>query len=171
MPVRYQIYVQEVESYGISIAKYIKNAQVLCTDVSGKALEIAKNNAIKNNVKNIEFKFSNMFESIEEKFDIIVSNPPYIKRNIIKKLDKEVQCEPYIALDGGEDGLDFYKIIVNKAYKYLNDGGRLYLEIGYDQKEEVMNLIQKSNRYKEINSKKDLYGNDRVIYCIKEQNC
>lgn len=109
-----------------------------------------------------------MFESIEEKFNIIVSNPPYIKRNIIKKLDKEVQCEPYIALDGGEDGLDFYKIIVNEAYKYLNDGGRLYLEIGYDQKEEVKNLIQKSNRYKEINSKKDLYGNDRIIYCIKE---
>ncbi len=106
-----------------------------------------------------------MFENIEEKFDIIVSNPPYIRTKVIEKLDEEVQKEPHIALDGGDDGLDFYKIIVNKAYKYLNEFGKLYLEIGYDQKEEVINLLEKTGKYKEINSKKDLYGNDRIVYC------
>lgn len=165
MHIKYQIYVQEAEQFGISLAKYIKNAQVLCTDVSNKALEIAKNNAKQNNVENIGFKYSNMFENIEEKFDIIVSNPPYIRTKVIEKLDEEVQKEPHIALDGGDDGLDFYKIIVNKAYKYLNEFGKLYLEIGYDQKEEVINLLEKTGKYKEINSKKDLYGNDRIVYC------
>lgn len=152
---------------GISLAKYIKNTQVLCTDISSKALEIAKNNARQNNVKNIKFKYSNMFENIEEKFDIIVSNPPYIKSDIIEQLDKEVQFEPYIALNGGKDGLDFYRIIINEAYKYLNKSGKLYLEIGYDQKEEVIDLIKKSGKYKEINSKKDLSGNNRIIYFEK----
>lgn len=141
----------------------------MCTDISNIALEIAKNNAKQNNVKNIEFKYSNMFENIEEKFDIIVSNPPYIKRKVIKTLDEEVQKEPHIALDGGIDGLDFYRIIVNESYKYLNEFGKLYLEIGYDQKEEVIELLEKSSNYKEIYSKKDLCGNNRVIYCTKKK--
>ncbi len=151
---------------GISIAKYIENSQVICSDISQKALEIAKNNAHQNNVKNIEFIYSNMFENIEEKFDIIVSNPPYIKKEIIEKLDKEVQNEPHIALDGGSDGLDFYRIIVNEAYNHLNKCGKLYLEIGYDQKEEVIDLLEKSGHYANIYSKQDLYGNDRIVYCI-----
>lgn len=150
---------------GVSLAKYLKNANVICTDISSKALEIARKNACKNDVKNIEFRYSDMFKQIEEKFDIIVSNPPYIKREIIKTLDIQVQNEPYIALDGGNDGLDFYKIIVDEAYKYLNEFGKLYLEIGYDQKEDVVELLRKSGKYNQIYSKKDLYENDRIVCC------
>ncbi len=148
---------------GVSLAKYIKNADVVCADISKSALEIAKQNARKNKVNNIKFVCSNMFSNIKDKFDIIVSNPPYIKRNVIKTLQKEVQKEPNIALDGGIDGLDFYKIIACEAYKYLYGNGGLFLEIGYDQKEEVMSLLKRSGEYRNIYSKKDLYGNDRIV--------
>lgn len=152
---------------GISLAKYIKNCGVVCADISKKALEIAEKNAKSNNVDNVKFVYSNMFSNIKDKFDIIVSNPPYIKRKVIEELEKEVQNEPYIALDGGIDGLDFYKIIACEAYKYLNEDGKLLLEIGYDQKEEVTNLLKDSEKFGKIYSKKDLYGNDRVVVAYK----
>ena len=94
---------------------------------------------------------------------MIVSNPPYIKKDIIKELDKEVQKEPIIALDGGYDGLDFYRKIANSAYNYLKYGGYLCLEIGYDQKEDVMEILQNEEKYSKIYSKKDLYDNDRIV--------
>ena len=134
------------------------------SDISKKALEIAKINA-KNNNTEIEFIKSDLFENIDKKFNIIVSNPPYIKTGVIKNLSLEVQKEPHLALDGGQDGLDFYRKIINNAYKYLEKEGYLALEIGYDQKEEVIELIEKSKQYKEIYIKKDLSGNDRVIVC------
>lgn len=152
---------------GISLARYIQNSQVICTDISTKALKIAKKNAKANNIQNIEFIESDMFENIKESFDIIVSNPPYIVQNVIATLDKEVQNEPYIALDGGEDGLDFYKTIANNAYVYLQKGGKLFLEIGYDQKQQVIKLLETSKNYKDIYSKKDLYDNDRIVVAIK----
>ncbi len=148
---------------GISIAKYVTNSEVVCVDISSKAIEVAKKNASSNKIENIKFVKSDMFKNIEEKFDIIVSNPPYIKKDVIQSLDKEVQNEPIIALDGGNDGLDFYRIIVNEAYKYLNKNGELFLEIGYDQKNEVIEIIKNSEKYKNIYSKKDLYGNDRIV--------
>ncbi|MGN1311070.1 MAG: HemK/PrmC family methyltransferase [Clostridia bacterium] len=135
--------------------------------MSPKALEVAKTNAKNNNVE-IEFVESDLFNGINKKFNIIVSNPPYIKTDVINKLSLEVQNEPHIALDGGQDGLDFYRHIVNNAYQYLEDEGYLALEIGYDQKDEVMGLIENSNQYKEIYSKKDLTGNDRIILCRKK---
>lgn len=151
---------------GISLAKYIENNHVIMSDISDKALEISKKNAMQNKVEDkCEFIHSDMFENIDGKFDIIVSNPPYIKTEVIKTLDKQVQNEPIIALDGGEDGLEFYKSIIDQAYKYLNANGILALEIGYDQQQEVLKLLKKSGKYKNIYSKKDLSGNDRVVIC------
>lgn len=151
---------------GISLAKYIGDSEIIMSDISSKALGIAKKNAIKNNViESCKFIQSNMFKNINDKFDIIVSNPPYIKTEVIKALDKEVQSEPIIALDGGEDGLKFYRIIIGQAYKYLNINGILALEIGYDQKDEVIKLLKESGKYTDIYSRKDLSGNDRIVVC------
>ena len=134
------------------------------SDISDKALEIARKNAQSNEVTNkCNFVLSDMFENIQDKFDVIVSNPPYIKTEVIKTLDKEVQNEPHLALDGGIDGLYFYKIIAQNAYKYLNKDGILALEIGYDQKEEVIKLLEKVGKYTDIYCKNDLAGNDRII--------
>lgn len=149
----------------VSVAKNIENAYVYATDLSDKALEVAQKNALKNGVLNkCEFIKSDMFENITGKFDVIISNPPYIKSKEIESLDLNVKKEPLIALDGGEDGLDFYRILIDNAHKFLEKDGRLFLEIGYDQKEEVINLLKASCKYKKIYSKKDLSGNDRIIY-------
>ena len=149
----------------ISLAKYLPNTEITALDISYKALEVAKLNAKTNKVENqITFIESNLFENLpKEKYDIIVSNPPYIKQDIIKELDKEVQKEPHIALDGGKDGLDFYRKIIDSGYEYLKYGGYLCLEIGYEQKEEVMNLLDDNGQYINKICIKDLYDNDRVI--------
>ncbi len=147
----------------VSLAKYIKDVNIIATDISKNAIEIAEKNAIKNNVENkIKFVVSDMFKNIENKFDIIVSNPPYIETKEIEKLSKEVKNEPIIALDGGNDGIKYYKIIADNYNKFLNIGGYLLLEIGYNQGESVSKLFKNS----EI--KKDLSGNDRVILVKKE---
>lgn len=149
----------------ISLAKYIKDGQITATDISEKALRIARLNARNNNVDDkITFISSNLFQNIpEEKYDIIVSNPPYIKRKVIESLDREVKKEPIIALDGGRDGLEFYKKIIYSSYEYLKYKGYLCLEIGYDQKNEVIDLINKEGKYIDTYSKKDLYDNDRIV--------
>lgn len=149
----------------VSLAKYIEESQITATDISRKALSIAKLNAVNNNVEDkITFVSSDLFQNIpEEKYDIIVSNPPYIKRNVIQKLDKEVRKEPIIALDGGDDGLKFYKKIIDNAYEYLKYKGYLCFEIGYDQKDEVTKLIENEGKYIDTYSKKDLYDNDRIV--------
>ena len=149
----------------VSIAKYIPDSQIIAIDISNEALKIAKKNAISNNVEGqITFINSDMFENLsEEKFDIIVSNPPYIKTNTINELEEQVKKEPYIALDGGNDGLDFYRKIVRNAYQFLKYNGYLCLEIGFDQKIDVMELIENEEKYENTYSKKDLYDNDRVV--------
>lgn len=146
----------------ISLSK-ILNTQVFASDVSIKALKVAEKNNVLNNSK-VEFIESNLFEQINgEKFDIIVSNPPYIKNEEIKSLSKQVQNEPYIALAGGEDGLDFYRKIIDEAYKHINKNGYLCLEIGYDQKEDLIKLIKQNENYEYENCIKDLSNNDRCI--------
>lgn len=149
----------------ISLAKYIENSQITAVDISEEALRIAKLNAINNNVEDkITFVKSDLFENIvKEKYDIIVSNPPYIKKDFMKKLDKEVQQEPYIALDGGYDGLDFYRKIISEGYQYLKFKGYLCMEIGYDQKQEVFDIIKSQEKYSNTYSKIDLGGNDRIV--------
>lgn len=144
----------------ISIAKNT-NAKVVASDISESALEVARKNAILNDV-NVNFVQSDLFENICQKFDIIVSNPPYIETETLKILPKEVQNEPIIALNGGKDGLEFYRKISKNAGKYLNYGGILAVEIGYNQKEEVTKIMEKSG-FCEIICKKDFAGNDRVV--------
>jgi len=153
---------------GISISKNINNSCVYLSDISIDALKVAKRNCDSILGKNkIEVIKSDLFDNIEGKFDIIVSNPPYIKSKVIKTLDKEVQNEPLLALDGGEDGLDIYRRIIDEAYKYLNEDGYLSLEIGYDQKDQVIELINKSRMYENVYCKKDLAGNNRAIISKK----
>lgn len=149
----------------VSLASYIDKSEIDAVDISQKALEITEKNAKENKVeKKIKEIESNLYKNIgEKKYDIIVSNPPYIKHEVIKKLDKQVQKEPLIALDGGDDGLEFYRKIIKKSPKYLKKDGYLCLEIGYDQKDEVINLLNTENKYKNIYSKKDLCGNDRIV--------
>ena len=149
----------------VSLAKYLPQSEIVAVDISNDALKIAKKNAINNEVEHqITFISSDMFTNLsDEKFDIIVSNPPYIKRNVIDKLDEEVKKEPYIALDGGEDGLYFYKKIIKESYQYLKYGGYVCLEIGFDQKIDVIELIENEEKFEKTYSKKDLYDNDRVI--------
>lgn len=140
----------------ISLKKYLPDVKIFASDISEKALEVARKNAKNNNVE-IEFIKSDMFENIHEKFDIIVSNPPYIKSEEIEKLSKEVQNEPKLALDGGKDGLKFYKIISREIKNYLKENGTLLMEIGYDEANEVMKLFENSTCIK------DYANNDRVI--------
>ena len=149
----------------ISLAKYIDKSNITAVDISDKALNVAKLNAKNNEVEDrITFVESDLFKNLKkEKYDIIVSNPPYIKKEVLKKLDKEVQKEPKLALDGGYDGLDFYRKIINKAEEYLKFNGYLCFEIGYDQKEDVENLLKEQEKYANITCKKDLCDNDRVV--------
>ena len=149
----------------ISLAKYIDKSNITAVDISDKALNVAKLNAKNNEVEDrITFVESDLFKNLKkEKYDIIVSNPPYIKKEVLKKLDKEVQKEPKLALDGGYDGLDFYRKIINKAEEYLKFSGYLCFEIGYDQKEDVENLLKEQEKYINITCKKDLCDNDRVV--------
>ena len=147
----------------ISLKKYVPNSEIIGIDISEKAIEVANKNANKLNV-DVKFIKSDLFEKLKkEKFDIIVSNPPYIKKEEIKKLSKEVQKEPELALDGGIDGLDFYRKITSQAIEYLKTESFLCFEIEKKKKNDVMQIIEDQQNYKNIYCKKDLYGYDRVI--------
>lgn len=148
----------------ISLAKYLDSTcRVDAVDLSINALKVAKENSILNRVP-VNFINSNLFENVIKKYDVIVSNPPYIKSKDIKSLQAEVKKEPIMALDGGEDGLSFYKEIALKAKKFLVDGGFLFFEVGFDEANDVSEIL-KLNGYEEIYIIKDLSGNDRVIKC------
>ena len=147
----------------ISLSKLINKSLVYASDISKKALKIAEENSMKNHA-NVLFLESDLFDKISRiyKFDIIVSNPPYIESEVIKTLSEEVQKEPILALDGGEDGLDFYRKIAKEAKDYIEKEGYLALEIGYNHRLAV-EIILKENGYKNIYSRKDLGGNDRIV--------
>lgn len=157
----------------ISISKNVEdvldkdNVKIYASDISRLALEVA----IKNNndlLSDVCFIESDLFSNIPEniKFDIIVSNPPYIRTEVINTLPEEVKNEPHLALDGMEDGLYFYREIIKQAKEYLNKNGMVFFEIGYDQKDDVMNLF-KENGYINIYSKKDYGQNDRIVVGMK----
>lgn len=151
----------------VSIAKYVPNSIIFASDISKQALEIARQN---DNENKVNFVHSNLFENIDGEFNVIVSNPPYIKTSEIQRLSKEVQNEPLLALDGGQDGLLFYREIIKQAHKYLEEQGYLCIEIGEDQKEQVITLINNCSYYKNIQAFKDLSGHDRVIICEKNKS-
>lgn len=153
----------------IALAKNVEKCIVDAVDISSGALEVVKKNIVKNKVEGrVNIINSDLFSKISnKKYDLIVSNPPYIESNVIEKLDKQVQKEPILALDGGDDGLDFYKKIINEAPSHLESDGYLCFEIGYNQKNAVQNLLSNSGKYQEIYCKKDLCGNDRVIIAKK----
>lgn len=156
---------------GVSIAHMVPDASVKMTDISEQALATAMKNAELNGVlERSSFALGNMFSALrsDEQFDIIVSNPPYIKSDIIETLAPEVKDhEPRLALDGGEDGLDAYKVIANNAAAHLKDGGVLALEIGYDQGEAVVFLLERTHYYKPAAIIKDLAGKNRVVVAEK----
>lgn len=150
---------------GCIITSLMKLANVsmgVGADISKEALVVARGNA-KNNDVEVTFIESDLFDKVTGKFDIIVSNPPYIPKNDIKGLSPEVRdYEPYLALDGKEDGLYFYKRIIKDARKYLEPKGYLFFEIGYNQADDLMKML-KAEDIHEIQVIKDLAGHDRVI--------
>lgn len=152
----------------ISIAYYCKQIKMTATDISKSAINVARKNAKSNNV-NINFIESDLFNQIPEKnFDFIVSNPPYIETDVINTLNEDVKNEPYIALNGGKDGMDFYKKILDEAHNYLNQNGYLLLEIGYNQAKAITDLQYNNLKLLTQQPIKDLAGNDRVMIFIKE---
>lgn len=153
----------------VSLAHYIPNCVITAVDISKPALEIALKNAKRHNVDNkIIFKEFDVLDDISRlgKFDIIVSNPPYISKNDVLTLESNVKdFEPSLALDGGNDGLDFYRNIIKYAPAMLDYNDVMAFEIGYDQAEDVSNLLKEN--FKEISILKDYSGNDRVITAKK----
>lgn len=154
---------------GITIKNKFPTANVTCLDISQKALYVAKKNAKKHNVS-VKFVKSNMFEILkkEQSYDMIISNPPYIKTNDLTKLDDEVKKnDPMLALDGGVDGLEFYKILSHNAQNYLKKDGIILVEIGFNQANQVKKLFQ--NNFENVRVLKDYGGNDRVVIAVKKR--
>ncbi|MCR4686892.1 MAG: peptide chain release factor N(5)-glutamine methyltransferase [Lachnospiraceae bacterium] len=152
----------------LSLLKYSNDCTGQGVDISAEALETARFNAAKLGFDESRVKFyqSDMFDSVEGKFNMIISNPPYIKDKDIESLNVDVKNhEPITALSGGEDGLKFYRIIAKKAREHLTTGGVLVLEIGYDEGEDVKNLLLENN-WKNVEIKKDLAGLDRTVIAL-----
>lgn len=159
---------------GISLCKYLPSVKVTATDISSKAIIIAKENAENAGVsKSIRFVESDMFSAFRKgfgaaKFHIIVSNPPYIESDVIPTLQREIrEYEPIIALDGGKDGLDYYRRIAEESPAFLKPSGMLFLEIGYNQGAAVCSILEKTGHFDNIEVIKDLSGHDRVVKCLK----
>lgn len=154
----------------LSIAHYNKKAYVLGLDISEKALETAEENAKKLNLtERVRFEKKDILNEIPKgTFDIVVSNPPYIEHDIVDTLDVEVKMhEPHLALDGGADGMDFYRRIIEIAPCILKEKGKIYFEVGYNQADAVGELLKKD--FINIGTIKDLCGVNRVVYAEKKE--
>lgn len=153
----------------VSLLHYSNDCNGVGADISKEALEVARRNAGKllPKEKAVEFIHSDLFEKVSGKFEVIVSNPPYIRPDVIETLMPEVkEHEPMLALDGGVDGLDFYREMVSSGKAYLAGGGMLFFEIGYDQGEDVKTLMEQAG-FVEVNVVQDYAGLDRVVYGTK----
>lgn len=151
----------------ISLLHYTNDCQGVGVDISQDALAVARENAeslLGEKAESVVFLSGDLFEPVSGKFEFIVSNPPYIASGVISTLMPEVRAhEPLMALDGGEDGLRFYRRIAEESKKYLKNGGMLYFEIGFDQADAVSKLME-SMGFREICVVKDLAGLDRVVH-------
>ena len=150
----------------VSLAKLGAFDQVTASDISEEALAAARENAVLNGCPEIRFVQGDLFDAFtDERFDVITANPPYIRDAVIGDLMPEVRDhDPYIALSGGTDGLVFYRRLAAEAGAYLAPGGRIFLEIGYDQAEDVGKLFAEAG-FADIRIIKDLGGNPRVVCC------
>jgi release factor glutamine methyltransferase len=151
----------------LSLAHFIKGSKVHTIDISPRALEVAKGNAVKLSLQdNVSFFLGDVFSPLGEEFygkvDLLVSNPPYIPKDDILKLQREVGYEPELALDGGLDGLDFYRRIIKEGQKFLSSQGRILFEVGHDQAQMVENILREYG-FKYVIIKKDLSGIERVV--------
>lgn len=150
----------------LSLLHYSNECHGVGVDLSPLALEVAKKNAERLGITQTHFVESDLFERVEGKFDILVSNPPYICSSVIPTLMTQVRdYEPIMALDGKEDGLFFYRRIMEEAKDYLRAGARLYFEIGYDQAEAVSGILCAAG-YEQIKVCKDYAGLDRVVSAV-----
>ncbi len=157
---------------GLSLAKLCRNVRVWCSDLSEDALSVAKENAAGLGLSKITFQQGNLLEPFQKrfrhrKFDLIISNPPYIKSSVIPTLQREVRDhEPMMALDGGESGLDFYREIISRAADCLKKEGVLMFEIGHDQREDVCGLLEETGKFFNITSLQDLAKRDRIVVAV-----
>ena len=146
----------------LSLLHYSNDCEGVGVDISQEALQVAAQNAELLGIK-ADFLKSDLYEKVTGKFDLLVSNPPYIERKVIPTLMEEVrEYDPYIALDGGEDGLDFYRRIIGGAQDYLKRGGQILMEIGSGQAKAVSELLREAG-FKEIDACRDFAGLDRVV--------
>ena len=148
----------------LSLLHYSNDCSGVGADLSEEALEVARKNAEQLGESSALFVQGDLFAPVEGKFEIIVSNPPYICSDVIPTLMEEVrEHEPMQALDGGADGLDFYRKIIQGAKEHLCGGGQLFFEIGYDQGEAVQRLMEQAG-YREVECVQDFAGLDRVVF-------
>jgi release factor glutamine methyltransferase len=149
---------------GLSLASLAPNARITLTDVSHEALEIARANQKDLGVK-VELRQGDLFNAVgRERFDIIASNPPYIPTGELSGLQRELRFEPRIALDGGADGLDFYRRIAEGAVDHLNPGGAIFLEVGINEAQPVLELVKAHLPCAQAGTVKDLNGVERVVF-------
>lgn len=153
----------------LSLAHFIKGSYIHTVDISPEASHLAQENAKSLHLdQKVSFYIGDLFELIPKDFidkvDLLVSNPPYIPKEEIKKLQREVkEYEPLLALDGGEDGLDFYRRIIKEGKEFLSLQGKMILEVGHDQGARVARLMEEEDFFDKIELKKDLAGINRVV--------
>ncbi|MBU0503320.1 MAG: peptide chain release factor N(5)-glutamine methyltransferase [Candidatus Omnitrophota bacterium] len=158
----------------VSLANFLPKIRITASDISLKALEVARGNAVLNKVDDrIEFMRSDLFDALRletraaraesNTFDLIITNPPYIAAGEIDNLQPEVKCQPRIALEAGVDGLDYYRSIIAQAPEFLKPGGLLAMEMGFGQKDKIENIFRESGIFNVIKTYKDYSNIDRVI--------
>ena len=149
---------------GLSVKTLVPSANVTLADISKDALEVVRKNAHELNV-DVDIRHGDLFKAVgRDKFDLIASNPPYIPRGDLAALQREVQREPMLALDGGQDGLDIYRRITQEASAHLNPGGFLYLEVGIGEAEQVLSLVTENIQCAQAGVFNDLNDIPRVVW-------